>query len=115
MRIVRDAWPIAGVCGLAALALGGWVHPLAALPPLALALFTLWFFRDPERRSPSDPGALLSPADGRIIRTGPDRVSVFMNVFNVHVCRTPAAGRVVSAEHRPGRFMAAWRDEGADR
>jgi phosphatidylserine decarboxylase len=93
----------------------GWlVHPWAAivgLPPLA---FVLWFFRDPERSTPRLPGALISPADGRIIQAGPRRVSVFMNVFNVHVCRAPADGVLESVQHHPGRFLAAFHDEASE-
>jgi phosphatidylserine decarboxylase len=76
-----------------------------------LLLFVVWFFRDPDRTPPGEPGALVSPADGRIIRAAGDSVSIFMNVFNVHVCRSPAAGTVESAVHEPGRFLAAFKDE----
>ena len=83
---------------------------LAALP-LALLLFTLWFFRDPERQPPTEVGAMVSPADGKIIQAGPEVISVFMNVFNVHVCRAPHAGEVTDVSYRPGRFLAAFREE----
>jgi len=110
MRIAPEVWPFA-VPLIAAAALGGFLlHPLlivALLPPIA---FTLWFFRDPERTPPSSPGVLVCPADGRIIRAGPASVSVFMNVFNVHVCRSPVAGSVVAVEHHSGRFLAAFKD-----
>ena len=93
----------------------GWlVHPwaaLAGLPPLA---FVLWFFRDPDRSTPRFPGALISPADGKIIQAGPRRISVFMNVFNVHVCRAPTDGVLQSVKHHPGRFLAAFRDEASE-
>jgi phosphatidylserine decarboxylase len=80
----------------------------------------LWFFRDPPRRPATDPGpeALLSPADGRVtaveqvehhpVLGGPATVvRIFLSVLNVHVNRSPAGGRVVSVEHRPGRFHDA--------
>lgn len=83
-----------------------------ALPPAALLLaFTAWFFRDPERRAPGDPEALISPADGRIVRADHERISVFMNVFDVHVCRTPAGGTVTDVRHVSGSFVAAYRDD----
>ncbi len=85
---------------------------------LLLALFVAWFFRNPERRPPENPRQLASPADGRVI--GIDRVtdeghpgrqlvkiSIFMNVFNVHVNRVPCSGEVVSVRYKPGRFLSA--------
>jgi len=110
MKIARESLPF--VAAIVAVGAVAWlVHPgLAALPLLAL-LFTLWFFRDPERSTPEDPLLLISPADGKVIMAGPDQISIFMNVFNVHVCRAPTAGRVESVEHVPGRFMAAFKDE----
>jgi phosphatidylserine decarboxylase len=111
MRIAREALPFvltsAFLAAAAWLLLGGW----AATPFVIFLLFCLWFFRDPERLVPDEPGALISPADGKVILAGPERVSIFMNVFDVHVCRAPAAGRVESVDHRSGRFMAAFRDE----
>jgi len=88
-----------------------WLHPLAALPPLAAGGFVAWFFRDPHRDPPTDPDAVLSPADGKVLVAGPRRVSVFMNVFDVHVCRAPIAGLVTRVRHVPGRFRAAYRDD----
>ena len=79
-----------------------------------LLVFTLWFFRDPERQAPSDPDAIVSPADGRVIRVDEGRVSVFLNVFNVHVCRAPVAGKVTSIVHTPRRFMAAFKDAASE-
>ncbi len=111
MSISPHAWPFAAVAAIAAVALGVGLHWAAALPAVAFLLFTLWFFRDPERDVPQQDGLLVSPVDGRIILARPDRVSIFMNVFDVHICRTPAAGRVKSVEHYPGRFLAAWKAE----
>lgn len=114
MSIAPQALPYAAALGLLALALGGVWHPAAAAPPLLLLLFTLWFFRDPERNVPRENDVLLSPADGRVIQAGPRRISIFMNVFNVHICRAPMAGRVESVEHRPGSFGAAYRDSASE-
>jgi phosphatidylserine decarboxylase len=111
MKISPHAWPFAAVALTAATALGAFVHWAASLPALLFLVFTLWFFRDPERDIPQGEGLLVSPADGTIIRARPDKISIFMNVFNVHVCRAPAAGTVRSVVHHPGRFLAAWKDE----
>lgn len=113
MRIDSAAWPLAAGLGVAAAALAWWSWWLAVVPAAGL-LFTLNFFRDPERATPSDPTAIVSPADGRIIRADARRVSVFMNVFDVHVCRAPVAGRVVDVRHVAGDFLAAFRDEASD-
>jgi phosphatidylserine decarboxylase len=111
VTLAREALPLVAVLLLAAVLLGAVFHPWAAVVPVPFLLFTLWFFRDPRRVTPADPDALISPADGRIIVADADRVSVFMNVFNVHVCRTPMAGTVESVRHHPGRFLAAYREE----
>ena len=113
MRIAREALPFVAGAAVAAL-LAAWWTPWAALPFLALLAFCVWFFRDPERRTPEDPEVLVSPADGRVIAASPGRVSIFMNVFNVHVCRTPAAGRLVSLTHASGKFVAAFKDAASE-
>jgi phosphatidylserine decarboxylase len=113
VRLDRDVLPFAGALALLAAA-SALLSPWVALVPLVALAFTLWFFRARERRVPGDPAAILSPADGRIIVADPRRVSVFMNVFDVHVCRTPAAGKVVSVEHAAGRFLAAFKDAASD-
>jgi phosphatidylserine decarboxylase len=92
----------------------GWFVPMLAVAGVVLLAFTLNFFRDPERMAPEVPGALISPADGRIIRADDARVSIFMNVFDVHVCRCPVAGEVESVVHEPGRFLAAMKAEASD-
>jgi len=114
MRIARESFPFVAVLALLAVAAWFVAHPAFVLVPVCLLLFTLWFFRDPERIPPDDPAALVSPADGKVILVKDDRVSVFMNVFDVHVCRTPIAGRLESVDHQSGRFMAAWRDEASE-
>src|SRR5436309_14292880 len=83
-----------------------------AVPPLALAAFFLWFFRDPERAIPQEPGMIVSPGDGKVTAVAPvmlegkvhQRVSIFLNVFDVHVNRAPIAGVVKELEYRRGRF-----------
>jgi phosphatidylserine decarboxylase len=93
---------------------GGLLHVLAAVPFALLLLFTIWFFRDPERAPPDDPHVLVSPADGRVLIATQEKISVFMNVFNVHVCRTPAGGRVEEVRHVPGKFLAAYQDSASE-
>jgi len=93
----------------------GWRWPGGVL--IFLGLFVLYFFRDPERRIPADAGAVVSPADGRVVvivdepyDTRPGiRLSIFLSVWNVHVQRAPVAGRISRVEYRPGRFYAALR------
>lgn len=82
---------------------------------LALAGFVAYFFRDPERKVPSLPGAIVSPADGRVLAVEPvvegdvacTRVSIFLSLFDVHVNRAPIAGKVGEVEYRPGKFHVA--------
>jgi phosphatidylserine decarboxylase len=96
-----------------------------ALPFLVLSGFFLFFFRDPERRSSTDPNAVLSPADGRVLIAGsalPEaappgewrQVSIFLSPMDVHVNRVPASGRVTRVTYTAGRFLPAYRhDAGA--
>ena len=91
---------------------------LGLLFGLAPAVFTAFFFRDPQRASAADPLAVLSPADGRITDITPvedaavggrgRRIGIFLSVFNVHVQRAPTDGTVVSRSYTPGAFRAAW-------
>ena len=86
-----------------------------ALVPALLALFFLWFFRDPERVIPTAPGLVVSPADGVITEVvrfetpqGPrQRISVFLSVFDVHVNRTPVAGAVTEVRYQKGKYLNA--------
>lgn len=88
-----------------------WVPVLVFLP---LAVFVAFFFRDPRRTIPDDPGAIVSPADGRVIRLekGKEgtRVSIFLSVFDVHINRAPIGGVIIRQEYRPGRFLLAYDD-----
>lgn len=98
-------------------------YPIATLVAGLVTLFELYFFRDPERVSPTDKDALVSPADGKVIiveKVFDDRfindhvykVSIFMNVFNVHVNRMPLAGKVENVLYSPGKFYSADSDKG---
>ncbi len=100
----------------------GWLWKLT----LVLAVFCGAFFRDPERFVPLKEGAVVSPADGRVLSVaevdGPElagikesiKVSIFMSVFNVHVNRAPAAGRVVAIHYKAGKFFSANLDKAAE-
>jgi phosphatidylserine decarboxylase len=93
---------------------------LAAIPVL-LAAFFLWFFRDPARTIPSSPGLVVSPADGKVEQSeivetasGPRlRVTIFLNVFNVHVNRVPVGGTVELVEYTEGKFLNAMNPDSA--
>src|SRR5438270_1930236 len=96
----------------AAAALLGWFYWGLAIPPALLAVFCLWFFRDPERNIPTEPGLVVSPADGKVTDVSTvqlngqprTRISVFLNVFNVHVNRTPIGGVIKHVQYQKGKF-----------
>jgi len=81
-----------------------------------LGLFVFYFFRDPEREIPAEPGAVVSPADGHVVAIVEEaldgaagrRISIFLSIWDVHVQRAPLAGRIASVVYRPGRFHAAF-------
>lgn len=112
--IVREGWPFA----IAALLLTvlfcavelWWVALSAGL----LAVFVIFFFRNPSRSIPVDPRAIVSPADGHVVRIdefgdGRTGISIFLSVFDVHVNRSPVGGVIASTEYHPGKFLAAFR------
>lgn len=120
--MVRDG--IFYALGMLVVALFLWwlgVPWLAALP-LLLAAFFLWFFRDPERAIPSGPGLIISPADGKVTGISATtlngkpgtRVSIFLNVFDVHVNRSPVAGVIKNVVYKKGKFGNAMDAASAD-
>ena len=100
---------------LAGGALTGYLtKPALSIPFVILAVFCLWFFRDPERAIPSGPVA-VSPADGKVVAIKPEggqtRVSIFLNVFDVHVNRSPIAGKITEVRYKTGKFLVASKEE----
>ena len=115
--MVKEAYKFAIpplIAGAACL-IPGWKWAAGVL--IFLGLFVFYFFRDPEREIPSDPDAVVSPADGHVVAildemldsTMGHRVSIFLSIWDVHIQRAPVAGRIADVVYRPGRFYAAFR------
>ena len=90
-------------------------HPAYGIPLFLLAAFCLYFFRDPERVIPGGEVA-VAPADGKVVALeaegpGQTRISIFLNIFDVHVNRSPIGGRITDVRYHKGRFLAANREE----
>ena len=118
--MVRDGFFYALGFGVVAALLWKLTHSYALLSaPLLLAAFFLWFFRDPNRQIPSEPGQIVSPGDGVVtnaewietVNGSRLRLSIFLNVFDVHVNRTPIPGRVVDIRYQEGQFLVASKEE----
>jgi phosphatidylserine decarboxylase len=101
----------------------GWLtNPAWAIIPVLLAAFFLWFFRDPERAIPKDAGAVVSPGDGKVTDVShvtlenekQTRVSIFLNVFNVHVNRSPIAGVIRDVRYQRGQYLNAMNQTSAE-
>src|ERR1700746_2131562 len=113
--MVRDGYYYALGLIAAAVLVGSLADPLWAIIPCLLAVFFLWFFRDPERAIPQEPGTLVSPADGKVtdISTVTNaegqktRISIFLSVFDVHVNRSPIAGVIRDVRYQRGKFLDA--------
>jgi phosphatidylserine decarboxylase len=119
--IAREGWPFLGIAFAVSLLVGfffGWIW---SAPFWVLTVFILQFFRDPARTVPGEANAVLSPADGRIVMVGKARdpyldrdalkISVFMNVFNVHSNRSPVDGAVKKRWYHAGSFVNAALDK----
>lgn len=111
LRIVSDGINYACGLTLAGLGLSYFFNPYLGVPLYLAALFCLWFFRDPERRSPGG-DVMVAPADGKVIsiKNGanePSRVSIFLNIFNVHVARAPVGGHIQALTYSKGKFRVA--------
>ncbi len=118
--IAKEGWAhsaVALACAVIATIFLGWI----STPFWLLVLFVLQFFRDPSRNIPTEPGAVVSPADGKIVSVERVldvylnrealKISVFMNVFNVHANRSPVDGEIVDAWYYRGRFLNAALDK----
>jgi phosphatidylserine decarboxylase len=123
MQIDRAGWPFVLGALVPALLLAGFLPWLASLFGV-VALFMLYFFRDPERTAPLQPDAVVSPADGRVLIAGEaeaasappgawKQISIFLSPLDVHINRIPVGGRVSRVEYTPGRFLAAYRPDSA--
>ena len=130
--IAREGMPFVVVCTVLVVATilwarsGGWGVRAAAPAVMGIvALFVLYFFRDPERTVPPGRDVVVSPADGRVVSVGPvaeegfmggpaTRVTIFLSVFDVHVQRAPLGGQVGDYSYRAGAFLPAWREEASD-
>lgn len=123
----REGWPFIAGFAVVAILLSLFSHTLGAVG-LLLTLWCAWFFRDPPRTTPSREGLVIAPADGVVTLIEPAvppaelgvgsaprmRVSIFMNVFDVHVNRAPAAATVTKIAYRPGRFLNAALDKASE-
>lgn len=94
-------------------------RPVWGIPFYILAVFCLYFFRDPDRQIPDGPVA-VAPADGKVVAVvpagdGTARISIFLSVFDVHVNRAPVAGRIASVEYKEGQFLVASREAASER
>src|SRR5271165_3734645 len=113
--MVRDGIYYGLACIAVAVLVGWLTMPMLAAIPLLLAAFFLWFFRDPERAIPAVQGAIVSPADGKVTDVSvveqngrpQTRISIFLNIFNVHVNRSPISGVVTDVKYKSGEFRNA--------
>jgi phosphatidylserine decarboxylase len=113
--MVREGYLYAVPLIAAGILLGWLTVPALAIVPILLAMFCLWFFRDPERVIPLEAGAVVSPGDGKITEVAPvivdgerrTRISIFLSVFDVHVNRSPIAGTIRDVRYQRGKFLDA--------
>lgn len=117
--VAKEGWGyVSGLSAIALLSLlfGGWTW---AILFFALALAAAGFFRDPRRVPPDEPGAVLAPADGRVVEVASfgdagSVVRIFLSPLDVHVNRSPVEGRIASIRYRKGRFLAAYREDASE-
>jgi len=132
MKLAREGYPFVGA-GVV-LAAGGWVAAVRVGGPLlvtvamlltVLALFVVWFFRDPARRPPEDPAVVVSPGEGHVIDIREidepsflgetvRRITIFLSVFDVHVQRAPVSGTVEHRAYKPGKYAVAWLEKASE-
>jgi len=117
MKIAKDAWVFVLPLVVAVAMLGSLRWFVAAGITLGVTVFILFFFRDPERTIPDDTLAVVAPADGRVREIEPielggarqTRIGIFLSVFDVHINRSPIAGRVTAVRYQKGKFKAAFK------
>jgi phosphatidylserine decarboxylase len=120
--MVPDGYYYALAMAGAAVLMGWLADPVWALPACLLALFFLWFFRDPERAIPDFAGAVVSPGDGKVTDVSAvvindiacTRISIFLSVFDVHVNRSPIAGVIREVRYQKGKFLNAMNPASAE-
>jgi phosphatidylserine decarboxylase len=126
MRIAREGYPLiftAAILALLALVVG-WIAFGIMLALITLAI--TGFFRDPERQAPVGEGLVVSPADGKVVTIAgvkgdplflgsATRVSIFLSPLDVHINRTPVEGKIAKITYQPGKFLAAYKEEAAQR
>jgi phosphatidylserine decarboxylase len=121
MKFAPEGYPFILVFGIATAVVAYLAGPVYALPPLLLAFFMGYFFRDPERDIPSEKDVFVSPADGKVflirdvkeskyLQKDMKEISIFMSPMNVHVNRAPSDGTVRKVQHNRGRFAAAYKE-----
>jgi phosphatidylserine decarboxylase len=124
MKIDPAGYPFIGGTLVPAAIAAAARRPVLAASFGLLGGFLAYFFRDPDRRIPQDPGLVVSPADGKVMIAGPtdhrwapagewQQITIFLSPMDVHINRTPVAGRVTRIEYRPGRFLPAY-DQGSN-
>ena len=122
LPVAKAGLPLIFAAAFATLVLAILGFTLLALIGLVLTFALVGFFRDPDRAIPTETGAIVSPADGKVIVVSPgtqnpftkgeaQKISIFMSVFNVHVNRIPCTGQVKQISYNPGKFLSADRDE----
>jgi phosphatidylserine decarboxylase len=125
MKIDRAGFPFIAAALVPAATLAATRRYALAAPFAILGGFMACFFRDPDRQVPRDPDLVVSPADGRVMIAGPSdgrwsppgdwqQITIFLSPLDVHINRTPVAGRVTRIDYRPGRFLPAYNEGSND-
>lgn len=114
--IAKEGWPFLGAAIILSLCVGAY-YPVWSVLPWVLSIFILQFFRDPKRQTPKNSDLIISAADGKVIaieeiidpyqKKISIKISVFMNVFNVHSNKVPVSGTIVNKWYFPGKFLNA--------
>jgi phosphatidylserine decarboxylase len=125
MKIDRAGYPFIAAALAPAIGLAAVRRHVPAAAFALLGGFFAYFFRDPDRNVPQDPGLVVSPADGRVMIAGPSdgrwsppgewkQITIFLSPLDVHINRSPADGRVVRVDYRPGKFLPAYNEASND-